>query len=621
MTQQDDSINEINPASPDFRTKLASDIAQLAPEAIADGKIDFEKLKELLDGDVSESPERFGLFWPGKRQAIRTAQTPTTATLKPDKENSKNWDDTQNVFIEGDNLEVLKILQTHYYGKIKMIYIDPPYNTGNDFIYKDDFRNGIRHYLELSDQVNEEGIKLSSNSESEGRFHSNWLNLMYPRLKLARTLLRTDGLILLSIDDSEFARLSQICNEIFGETNQIGTFSVTKAEGGGLAKQVVKGHDYLLAYARNISHFEPLLRPKDIRGKIVTKDGEDYWIQDDWLRREFGKYGSLPYEEIKEVKGSEKLREIDEGLANGEYVLLDKGNYHLVGKLRKISEDGSKFYSVIKHLNKNGVKDLERLEGLNKYFDYPKPVSLVKTFLQGATFGKAHKGEIVLDFFAGSSTTAHAAMLLNAEDGGNRKFIMVQLPEPTKEGSAAQAAGFNTIADISRERIRRAGNKIENDFHGYLTDRATPLDTGYRSYKLTNSNFTTWDVNSTVSVEELQEELFSRPGSADDNASIDDLFVELLLKQGFSLTEQVTEIEIAGLTLLAVRSTDSDDSGMAVVAYLDETIAPTPSQLREIIETKPTRFVMLEDAFNGSDEIKTNLVQMCKSNNVELWTA
>ncbi|WP_124054285.1 site-specific DNA-methyltransferase [Arcanobacterium ihumii] len=249
--EETDDINEISPASPDFRTELAEQIADLAPEAVADGKIDFEKLKELLSDDVSSSPERFGLFWPGKKQAIRTAQTPTTATLQPDFENSKNWDTTQNVFIEGDNLEVLKVLQNHYYGKIKMIYIDPPYNTGEDFVYKDDFRDGMKNYLEWTEQVNGEGKKVSSNSEAEGRYHSNWLNMMYPRLKLARNLLTDDGVIFISIDDHEQAQLRKLCDEIFGENCYVATFPWRKRTAkSDVPFGISQDFEYILCYAK-----------------------------------------------------------------------------------------------------------------------------------------------------------------------------------------------------------------------------------------------------------------------------------------------------------------------------------------------------------------------------------
>lgn len=613
-----DDINHIPSDTPNFQTQLAEKLAELAPEAIADGKIDVEKLKELLADDADDSNERFGLFWPGKRRALRAAQQPTTATLKPDVENSKDWDTTKNVFIEGDNLEVLKVLQKHYHGKIKMIYIDPPYNTGKDFVYPDNFKEGLDTYLEWTKQVNEEGQKLSTNSESEGRYHSNWLNMMYPRLKLARNLLNDKGAIFLSIDDNEFDNAYKILCEIFGESNHIGTFSVTKAEGGGLAKQMIKGHDYLIAFARKITNFPPLLRPKEIRGKVVDRDGEQYWIQDDWLRKEFGKYGSCPYEEITHYHGQEKLEEVDRGLASGDYVLIPKNGHHIVGRLRKISEDGSKFYSILKHLNKTGIEALANLDGMDLFFDYPKPVTLIRDLVEGATFTTKNEESIILDFFAGSSTTAHAVMQLNAEDGGNRRHIQIQLPEPTKENSAARKAGYFTISELSHERIRRAGEKIRQDFSEQLSQRDTPLDVGFRAYKLSDTNFSKWQVSSDTPTNELEQHLLELRESANDNATPADLFVELLLKQGYSLTEDIGDTSIAGLDLKTVLDADGD---AAVLAYLDEHTKPTLDQLREIADSKPVRFVILEDCFQGDDELKTNLVQICKTNGIELWTA
>ncbi|OTA26469.1 hypothetical protein B9G54_04575 [Alloscardovia macacae] len=455
----EETIHQVEAATPNYHTQAAHDLARLFPQAMSDGKIDLNVIKTLLGEDTAPERERFGLFWPGKADAIHAAQIPTTATLSPDLDHSVHWDTTENIFIEGDNLEVLKILQKHYYGKIKCIYIDPPYNTGKDFVYPDNYSDSITNYLDITGQRDNEG-KITTNSESDGRFHSKWLNMMYPRLVLARNLLTQDGVIFISIDDNEVANLITICNEIYGENNQLGIFSRTSAEGGGLAKHVIKGHDYLLAYARSLDSMSPLLRPKDIRGKIVIKNNEKYWIEEDWLRKEFGKYGTCAYEEIIKYYDSNKLKEIDEGLANEQYVLIPKGKQHIVGRYRKISEDGSKFYSIVKHLNAAGVRELRELDRMDKYFDFPKPTSLIHDFVRGATFSQKDRNALVLDFFAGSGTTAHAVMQLNAEDGGHRRCISVQLPEPTPENSEARKAGFQTIADISRERIRRAGTKI-----------------------------------------------------------------------------------------------------------------------------------------------------------------
>lgn len=607
-------IYETPSSTPDFKTELAAQLSELIPEAITDGKVDVAKLTELLADDAADSNERFGLCWPGKKRALRAAQEPTTATLRPVKDQSKDWDTTKNVFIEGDNLEVLKILQKHYHGKIKMIYIDPPYNTGKDFVYPDNYKEGLGTYLEWTKQVNEEGKKVSTNSESEGRYHSNWLNMMYPRLKLARNLLTQDGVILMSIDDNEFDNLHKIANEVFGEGNEVGVFSVTKAEGGGLAKHVIKGHDYLLAYARSIDAFKPLMRPKDIRGKVVEKDGEDHWIEEDWLRKEFGKYGTCPYEEIVKYHGEVKKAEIDQGLASGAYVLLPKGGQHIVGRYRKVSEDGSKFYSILKHLNKNGVKDLEELGGLDKYFDYPKPLSLLKELVLGATIFTKNQSEIVLDFFAGSGTTAQAVMELNAEDGGNRRYIAVQLPEPIDEKSAAFKAGYRRISEITRERLSRAGVKATEKYADAIAAPGGAVDVGYRTYSLADTNFTKWRVTSAIEPGKLEQHLLELRDSAEDAATAEDLLTELLLKQGYSLSELASSQVVAGLPLQSV-------GGGLLLAYLDEHTTPSLDQLRAVVDEEPARFVILEEAFQGDDELKINLAQLCKSKGVELWTA
>lgn len=421
-----------------------------------DGKIklgiNFKILKqELSDVLIGDWEEKYELNWVGKKKCILESNLQTDKVLIPCKEESVNWDTTGNMYIEGDNLDALKILKKEYSNKIRLIYIDPPYNTGKT-------RN-VRGYND----------KFS---------HSDWLNMMYPRLKLARGLLTDDGVIFISIDDHEVHNLRKICDEIFGAENFVCEFVVIRAEGGGLAKQVVKGHDYLLTYAMNIHSFQPLGRIKNIRGKIIEKNGEKYWIQEDCLRKEFGKYGNCYYEEIEQYKGLCKKKEIDNGIENGKYVLMKKCNgMHLVGKLRNIKQDASKFYSVLKHLSSQGVKNLELLN-LNDDFSYPKPLSLLKEVILGATFFTPDKEDVVLDFFSGSATTAHAVMQLNAEDGGNRKFIMVQLPEPCDEKSEAFKSGYKNICEIGKERIRRAGKKIIEE------TGKTDLDIGFRVFKI-----------------------------------------------------------------------------------------------------------------------------------------
>ena len=612
-------IHETEAASPNFRTELAEQLAALVPEAVADGKIDVTKLQELLADDVADASERFGLFWPGKKRALRAAQEPTTATLRPDFEESKDWETTKNVFIEGDNLEVLKILQKHYHNKIKLIYIDPPYNTGRDFVYPDNYREGLETYLEWTKQVTQSGGRISTNSESEGRYHSNWLNMMYPRLKLARNLLTDDGVIFISIDDNEVDNLQKLCNEIFGETNFVASLVHQRAKGGGQAKYVVKGHDYVLCYARNIAHMPPLLRPKVIQTGLININGVDYIKNDDVVRRSFGKYDrSLDrrcfYEELEEIKGLEFKRDIDRKVALGELFLepfRDTG-MTVIYELKPVAESSSKVYSIIKALSEEGKKDLEAL-GLAEYFDYPKSVEFEEQIVQAACL--YDKKAVILDFFAGSATTAHAVEKLNAEDGGERRWICVQLPEPTPDNSAARDAGFYSIDAIARERIRRAGVKIASDNAETLETRATPLDVGFRAYELTDSNFSKWQLSSDVEQDKLELNLLEmRSSSSDDDATPDDLLTEVLQKQGYSLTESIEPVNIDGLDVRSV------GHGL-VLAYLNEHVKPTLDQLRAVVAEDPAKIIVVEDAFQGDDELKTNIAQLCNSKNIEFWTA
>lgn len=636
-----DEIYETPSTTPNFQTELAAQLADLIPEAIADGKVDVEKLKELLDGDAADGSERFGLFWPGKKRALRAAQEPTTATLKPDFENSKDWDTTQNVFIEGDNLEVLKILQKHYHAKIKLIYIDPPYNTGKDFVYPDNYKEGLETYLRWTRQVNEEGKKVSTNAETEGRYHSNWLNMMYPRLKLARNLLSDEGIIFISIDDHEIDNLLKLGKEVFGESNYVTTFVWKNKTGGGNdSKDVTSEHEYCVVFARNISLVTKLTTAVD--------NADAYTFSDEYLA-ERGKYkvealyrSSLRYSDslvypIEAPDGTQILpndsnpgstkhiwrwsrdtlaQKIREGrvefrrTANGwrvfskQYLLQDDdGNPRTKGLRSVVDVVGSR----------RGTEEVKALFGGEKLFDYPKPIDYLKYFVRATTGGN----DLILDFFAGSGSTAHAVMSLNAEDGAARRVISVQLPQPSEEGSAARAAGYDTIASLARARLRLAAEQIENSSAGKLRMEQLP-DLGWRAYALRETNFARWQQSSDVQVETLQQHLLSLRDSATDDATVDDLLTEIMLKQGYSLTESVSTAEVAGLDIRLVRDRDGD---VAVLAYLDEHVKPRLDQLRALADEAPTRIIVLEDAFQGDDELKTNLSQLAKSKGIELWTA
>ena len=579
-------------------------IAQLFPNCVTerigkDGKpelaIDFDKLRAELTNDVmEEGEERYQFTWPGKRAASRLANETTTQTLRPCREESVDFDNTQNLYIEGDNLEVLKVLRETYLGKVKMIYIDPPYNTGNDFVYNDDFAQGKTEFEQNSGLFDEEGNQtidpMQRNTESNGRFHTDWLNMIYPRLKVAKDLLSDDGYICISIDDNEFNNMQKICNEVFGESNFVSNFIVIRSEGGGLAKRAVIGHDYLLVYAKQINSAIPLGRPKDVRGQIVVKDGEQYWIETDWLREEFGRYGTCHYEDILFFYDEKKKQEIDNGIKKGLYVLLQKNGKHIVGRYRKLAEDTSKFYTVVKHLNKNGVKDLEKI-GFNNIFDFPKPVSLVKEFILGTTILSKKNGDIVIDFFSGSATTAHAVMQLNAEDQGNRKFIMVQLPELTNEKSEAYKAGYKNICEIGKERIRRAGKKIKEE--SPLTTQS--LDTGFRVLKLDSSNMN--DVYYTPEEFSLNT-LFSENVKEDRTA--EDLLFQVMLDLGIELSAKIEKQEIAGKEVFLV-----DENYL--IACFDKDVNETT--ITEIAKMHPVYFVM-RDASAASDNVIDNFDQL-----------
>lgn len=644
MNEED--IQQVPPTTPNLHTDVARKLADLLPEVVADGKIDVAALQAVLGDDAATGTERFGLFWPGKTQAIRAAQTPTTATLAPDRDNSLNWDTTGNVVIEGDNLEVLKVLQKHYYGQIKMIYIDPPYNTGNDFVYSDNYADPIGTYLERTGQSDTEG-KLSTNTESDGRFHSNWLNMMYPRLKLARNLLRHDGVLFVSIDDNEVNNLKLLLDNIFGEQNFISLLiAQTNPRGRTFDRFIAKTHEYVLVYTRSLSSKAISLIPKSDKAiaeyklhdavgqyrllelrnrnpvfnrenrpnlfypfyvdpvtlKVSLTPSEDY-SQEVYPRNSKGVDGCWTWGKDKAEANLELL--CGHQASTGRWTVFRKD--YLDERSSRTKSKSILLDSTFNH--ENGKETMGSLFGKTP-FDFPKSVSLIQYMLR---LGSCQES-IILDFFAGSGTTAHAVMALNVEDGGNRRCISVQLPEPTDETSEAHKAGYANIAEITRERIRRAGAKILEEESAKLDGRAESLDVGFRAYKLVDTNFAKWRADSSLSEEELTG-LFAGMGeSVDDDARPEALLTEVLLKLGFSLTEQVERVDVAGLEAFSV----ADD---LVVAYLNEHVKPTLEQLRAMVALEPGRLVVLEDAFQGDDVLKTNLVQECRSHGVDLWTA
>ena len=595
----DENIKRIGELFPNCLTERLNEKGQ--PETA----IDFDQLRQELSKEIVDGPEeRYQFTWPDKRNAIRLANAPTTDTLRPCREESVNFDTTQNLYIEGDNLQVLKLLRENYLGKVKMIYIDPPYNTGNDFVYNDNFDQDKQEYVHNSGQYDEEGNQLVTNTESNGRFHTDWLNMIYPRLKVAKDLLSEDGYIFVSIDDNEVENVKKLCNEVFGGSNFVAQFIVVRSEGGGLAKRAVIGHDDLVVFAKQIERCRPLGRPKDIRGKIVTKNGEDYWIETDWFREVFGKYGTCHYEDILKFYNQAKKDEIDKGLQKGDYVLIPRDGRHVVGRYRKVAEDTSKFYTIVKHLNKNGVADLQTLQ-LDKFFDYPKPISLVKEFVQGASILSKKEGDIVLDFFSGSATTAHAVMQLNAEDGGNRKFIMVQLPEVTDEKSETYKAGYKNICEIGKERIRRAGKKIKEELlskQGNLFSspngdgrEGASLDTGFRVLKLDSSNME--DVYYTPA--EFREAKLFEDNIKPDRTE-EDLLFQTMIELGIELSAKIEQTEIAGKTVWNVAD------GYLLACFGEDV---NESTITAIAKQQPYYFVM-RDSSLANDNVADNFEQI-----------
>lgn len=632
-------MQTVNKADENFKR-----LAEMFPNAVTEAKDENGEIVRAIDKDVlmqeintkvvDGNEERYQFTWPDKKKSVLLANAPINKTLRPVRDDettptgadsegkpycssgSVNFDNTENLYIEGDNLEVLKLLQETYLGKIKMIYIDPPYNTGNDFVYNDEFGMRNEEWNEVSGNYDEDGNqitgKLEKNTESNGRFHTDWLNMMYTRLRLSKDLLTADGAIFVSIDDNEQTNIKKLCEEVFGESNKVAEFVVIRAECGGMAKQVIKGHDYLFVYAKDITKFSPLGKPKDIRGRVIEKNGEKYWIQEDWLRKEFGKYGNCHYEEILEFKGQEKLDEIDKGLKKGEYILIPKPNgMNVVGKLRNIKEDSSKFYSILKHLSANGIKDLKSLD-LDKFFSYPKPVSLVQELVAGMTIFSSKENDIILDFFSGSATTAHAVMQLNAEDGGNRKFIMVQLPEETDKKSEAYKAGYKNICEIGKERIRRAGQKIRNEQLGIKNEGdnsslQTPnssLDTGFRVLKCDTSNMKDVYYNPA----EYEPSLFS---SLEDNIKEDrtpeDLLFQVMLDLGILLSSKI-QVRSEKVGMRNYSYFDVEDGYL--IACFDKNI--DEEVITAIAKQKPYYFVM-RDSSMANDSVATNFEQIFAS--------
>ena len=627
-------MTKLDGKTPDLAAENIEQLRQIFPDVFEEGKIDFDKLKQVLGEYVDDEKERYNFTWNGKGKALRLAQTPTTGTLRPCPEEgeSKHWNETQNLYIEGDNLEVLKLLQKSYHGKIKMIYIDPPYNTGGDFVYPDDFSDSIENYKRITGQVDDEGKRLGTNSEFNGRYHTDWLNMMYSRLRLARNLLSNDGAIFISIDDNELQNLRKICDEIFGGDQFKGQVTrVTGTPTGQGTDSLVKEADYILIFSKTDEYF--------FKGVPFSSEDEKIYNQVD----EFGTYLVRPLrktggEDRREDRpsmyygvvapdgtviypmapsgyesrwrcGEDRYKELEaQNLiewknVDGTWKVYQK--FYLEGRVKQVSNLWSKLEG-----NKKATIEVKNLLG-NGVFDFPKPVQLLIQILQIS----CNEQDLVLDFFSGSATTAHAVMQLNAQDGGNRKFIMVQLPEPCAEGTEAAKAGYKNICEIGKERIRRAGEKIKAEIeeqNAQLKIDEEPKkipDIGFKVFKLDSSNLKQWQPD----YDDLETTLFDSISNYVEGRSELDVVYEIMLKMGMELTWPLETHTIDGKNVYEV--------GMgALMICLDDQITTEVAEgmaaLYKELSPETWRVVFKDNGF-ADDSAKVNIKEILKTAGLE----
>lgn len=629
--------------SKDLVQENIAQLKQLFPEIVSEGKIDFSALQEILGKEIEQGDEYYRFTWAGKAQARREAHKPSTGTLRPAKGDSLHWDNTQNLYIEGDNLEVLKLLQKSYAGKVKMIYIDPPYNTGKDFVYKDNYKDNLRHYQELTGQRDSEGNLLSTNTDTDGRYHSNWLNMMYPRLRLARNLLTDDGVIFMSIDDNEVENLKKIGNEVFGEENFVANVVWQKKfSRANDAMYFSTMHDNILCFAKSSLWKLNLLprKEKDLNGyKNLDNDERGVWTSV-VLSAKSGT-NNLIYK-ITTPSGRECYP------PEGRFWSVSKERFEKLVKDNRIwfGKDGSNtprlktflneaqiglrpntiwFHNEVSH-NQEAKQSLKKLFCGQAFFDSPKPIALIEQILE---ISSSEKNGVFLDFFSGSATTAHAVMQLNAEDGGHRRHIQVQLPEPTEAKSPAYKAGYSTIAEIGKERIRRAGKKIIDEQQALIAQKQTQLakakkeedknslqneikqlqanidtlDVGFKVFKLDTSNIKAWDGKP----EQLKEELFSAVNNIKEERSQEDVLYEILLKYGLDLSLPIQEKQIGGNTVFNI------GAGALFICLADNIstqVAEGIAQWKKALQPEVCRVVFKDSGFN--DVEKANALQTLK---------
>ena len=613
-------MNEINldGQSKDILSENIFKIKKIFPGVIVDGKIDFEMLKSILGEDIDDSREKYSFTWPGKTQAIRESQKQSNGTLRPCKDESKNWDTTQNLYIEGDNLEVLKLLQKSYYNKIKCIYIDPPYNTGKDFVYKDNYADNLENYLKLSGQLSESkggtiGVKLTNNPETLGRYHSNWLNMMYPRLKLARNLLTDDGFIFISISDEEVNNLKKVCDEIFGEENYRNTLFVRRYDKNlnlQFAKNGLKsmniGLEYILIYSKNFnSKFNPVYRKSNDK-----RSNEGYW-KGFWNNadRPTMRYPILGFEPTegqwkwKKDVAYEAIKNYEEYIENfsdkytlEEYWIKTGKSKRFIrrsngtGKNMGVEHWVAPSEGILRNTNWSDIL-VSKKNNLGIPFDSPKSVDLIMELI---SLFSEDNDEIILDFFSGSSSTAESVIRFNSKNNSSKKFIMVQIPESTTEKSEAYKEGYETICEIGKERIKRAGDQIIKESNN------DNLDIGFKVFKLDSSNLEKWDpdynnIQQSLTVDQIKKDRTN-----------EDLIYEVMLKYGINLTypiEQENNIYSIGF-------------GALVICLEDNITKDIVDEILNFTNDSSTSRVVFKDSGFKSDANKTNIKEILRNKNI-----
>lgn len=636
-------MTQLDGKSMDIINQNIEKLKEIFPEVFSEGKIDFSKLEEELGAFKTDENERYNFTWNGKSEAKKIALTPSTGTLRPCKTESKDWDTTQNLYIEGDNLEVLKLLQKSYHKKVKMIYIDPPYNTGKDFVYKDNFRDNIKNYLEITGQVDSDGNKLSTNSETSGRYHSDWLNMMYPRLKLARNLLKDDGVIFISIDDNEVSNLRKLCDEIFGEDNFVACIANSNnPKGRSDDKFIATAHEYVVVYSKNIEKFEAygfeagdeivkrynkvdnnnrIYREIDLRKTGDNDLREDrpnlfyYFLYNEVTNDLYPSRDEIipdGYIQIKPLRQDLREGNWRWGLDSTKEKISDllvrfMPSKNVYGVFEKDYLDNRTFVKsttswTFKDVNsERGSEEFIKLNFDKRLFPKPKPIGTIKRCILISSLSK--NNDIVLDFFSGSASTAHAVMKLNSEDNGNRKFICVQLPETTDEKSEAYKAGYKNICEIGKERIRRAGEKVKSE------SEKNELDIGFKVLKLDSSNIKSWDSD----FENLETNLLDAIENIKDGRNEEDLLYEILLKYGLDLTLPIEEKELNGKKLFNI-------GFGALIICLDNNISIDITDeiiaIKKEYDSEITRVVFKDSGFKNATE-KTNIIKTLNQNGID----